>query len=118
PICELLYLLMRTWDEDAIDKDTAALLYMGIVGDTGRFLYNNTTELTLLVASKLIKYGFDASGLITKMHQTSKNAFQYKGYIIDQAEEHTSELQSRFDLVCRLLLEKKKESQKTMSNPT
>ncbi|HIW39161.1 MAG TPA: DHH family phosphoesterase, partial [Candidatus Jeotgalicoccus stercoravium] len=53
---ELLYLLMRTWDEDAIDKDTAALLYMGIVGDTGRFLYNNTTELTLLVASKLIKY--------------------------------------------------------------
>src|SRR5699024_12699301 len=27
-----------------------------------------------------------------------------------QSEEHTSELQSRFDLVCRLLLEKKKES--------
>src|SRR5207249_6793830 len=26
-----------------------------------------------------------------------------------QSEEHTSELQSRFDLVCRLLLEKKKE---------
>src|SRR5437868_10493387 len=28
--------------------------------------------------------------------------------IIDRSEEHTSELQSRFDLVCRLLLEKKK----------
>src|SRR5207249_12087689 len=27
----------------------------------------------------------------------------------DRSEEHTSELQSRFDLVCRLLLEKKKE---------
>src|SRR5207249_10153039 len=26
-----------------------------------------------------------------------------------RSEEHTSELQSRFDLVCRLLLEKKKE---------
>src|SRR5699024_12800113 len=26
----------------------------------------------------------------------------------DRSEEHTSELQSRFDLVCRLLLEKKK----------
>src|SRR5699024_11819353 len=26
-----------------------------------------------------------------------------------QSEEHTSELQSRFDLVCRLLLEKKKQ---------
>src|SRR5699024_12010033 len=29
--------------------------------------------------------------------------------VITRSEEHTSELQSRFDLVCRLLLEKKKE---------
>src|SRR5699024_11785651 len=29
-----------------------------------------------------------------------------------RSEEHTSELQSRFDLVCRLLLEKKKEKPK------
>src|SRR5438067_8369321 len=28
--------------------------------------------------------------------------------LVDRSEEHTSELQSRFDLVCRLLLEKKK----------
>src|SRR5699024_12214093 len=28
--------------------------------------------------------------------------------ILSRSEEHTSELQSRFDLVCRLLLEKKK----------
>src|SRR5437868_12034637 len=28
--------------------------------------------------------------------------------LLDRSEEHTSELQSRFDLVCRLLLEKKK----------
>src|SRR5207249_5643206 len=30
----------------------------------------------------------------------------------DRSEEHTSELQSRFDLVCRLLLEKKKNKKK------
>src|SRR5699024_12225102 len=30
-----------------------------------------------------------------------------------RSEEHTSELQSRFDLVCRLLLEKKKTETKT-----
>src|SRR5437868_8307471 len=29
-------------------------------------------------------------------------------HVPDRSEEHTSELQSRFDLVCRLLLEKKK----------
>src|SRR6266513_4871910 len=31
-----------------------------------------------------------------------------KLYLNGRSEEHTSELQSRFDLVCRLLLEKKK----------
>src|SRR6266705_3742363 len=30
-----------------------------------------------------------------------------------RSEEHTSELQSPYDLVCRLLLEKKKKKQKT-----
>src|SRR5699024_11285134 len=30
-----------------------------------------------------------------------------------RSEEHTSELQSRFDLVCRLLLEKKKQQNKS-----
>src|SRR5699024_12308308 len=32
-----------------------------------------------------------------------------------RSEEHTSELQSRFDLVCRLLLEKKKHTKNTLS---
>src|SRR5699024_12165566 len=30
--------------------------------------------------------------------------------LVVRSEEHTSELQSRFDLVCRLLLEKKKQT--------
>src|SRR5438105_11127168 len=34
-----------------------------------------------------------------------------------RSEEHTSELQSRVDLVCRLLLEKKKKTQITVLDP-
>src|SRR5438309_8176776 len=34
----------------------------------------------------------------------------------DRSEEHTSELQSQFHLVCRLLLEKKKNINKTINN--
>src|SRR5206468_7958795 len=34
-----------------------------------------------------------------------------------RSEEHTSELQSRSDLVCRLLLEKKKKKRKVSSKP-
>src|SRR5437867_13259369 len=33
-----------------------------------------------------------------------------------RSEEHTSELQSPYDLVCRLLLEKKKKKSKTLSD--
>src|SRR5699024_11310186 len=41
---------------------------------------------------------------------TSSPAVRFKsGAILNRSEEHTSELQSRFDLVCRLLLEKKKQ---------
>src|SRR5690349_382150 len=35
---------------------------------------------------------------------------------LTRSEEHTSELQSRRDLVCRLLLEKKKKTKKTSQN--
>src|SRR2546429_5013882 len=39
---------------------------------------------------------------------TTSGSRSYRGYSSDRSEEHTSELQSRLHLVCRLLLEKKK----------
>src|SRR5699024_11674904 len=39
---------------------------------------------------------------------TAVESIQYDNAFRMRSEEHTSELQSRFDLVCRLLLEKKK----------
>src|SRR5207249_8040253 len=39
---------------------------------------------------------------------SAKAANLFTNYPAPRSEEHTSELQSRFDLVCRLLLEKKK----------
>src|SRR2546422_6175076 len=37
---------------------------------------------------------------------------------VERSEEHTSELQSRLHLVCRLLLEKKKKIQRTKQAPS
>ena len=82
---ELIYLLMDLWDVHPIDNKTAACLYMGIVGDTGRFLYNNTSPLTFQVASRLIDFDFDAAKLNNQMHQSTKKAFMYKGWLISQA---------------------------------
>src|SRR5207249_8652157 len=49
---------------------------------------------------------------VAKVERENKNTH---GIVADRSEEHTSELQSRFDLVCRLLLEKKKKK-KTKTN--
>src|SRR5438067_9555710 len=44
---------------------------------------------------------------------------KYRSFLVGQrSEEHTSELQSRFDLVCRLLLEKKKKTTRTSTHTT
>src|SRR2546422_5654716 len=40
------------------------------------------------------------------------------GTLVDRSEEHTSELQSRLHLVCRLLLEKKKKQKENHDHPT
>src|SRR2546422_4450388 len=48
---------------------------------------------------------------------TLQGAAERSGYHKDRSEEHTSELQSRLHLVCRLLLEKKKK-QKQQGNRT
>ncbi|CEA00749.1 Bifunctional oligoribonuclease and PAP phosphatase NrnA [Jeotgalicoccus saudimassiliensis] len=82
---ELIYLLIGMWDSSAMNDEAAALFYMGIVGDTGRFLYNNTSQLTHAVASKLKEYHFDAADLNNQMHKSSRNKFKYKGYLIHNA---------------------------------
>src|SRR5215207_1409094 len=53
---------------------------------------------------------FRSQGLDTHQAEAKMQLFlrsQVKG-LLRRSEEHTSELQSRVDLVCRLLLEKKK----------
>src|SRR5699024_11886351 len=48
----------------------------------------------------------------------SSLATNFRDSLVPRSEEHTSELQSRFDLVCRLLLEKKKERKRRQTEST
>src|SRR5699024_11699485 len=75
---------------------------------------DSKTASTALAASFLDSSLFSATALIKSvlfMTFTSSQKFH-----LVRSEEHTSELQSRFDLVCRLLLEKKKISDMTTIN--
>src|SRR5216683_5583049 len=51
----------------------------------------------------------DPRAAIVREHHAHRFAIDHDGFV--RSEEHTSELQSRSDLVCRLLLEKKKNIQ-------
>src|SRR5689334_23985357 len=48
--------------------------------------------------------------VLKAMSDVGADMLQKAGMNVDRSEEHTSELQSQFHLVCRLLLEKKNHS--------
>src|SRR5690242_21448773 len=59
--------------------------------------------LAAIVVPKLVGRGEDA-----KIKATAAQITAFKTALAARSEEHTSELQSHVNLVCRLLLEKKK----------
>src|SRR5699024_10240009 len=70
----------------------------------------NTSPLTTfptLTSLTLFKASSNKFASVSLMDNVLLNDYNYTCYS-RRSEEHTSELQSRFDLVCRLLLEKKK----------
>src|SRR5437667_10043825 len=87
---------------------------------TSSFFFNDTptTEIytlsyTTLFRSLLVGHGagIHGPGAAAELHRAIRQAAPRA-----RSEEHTSELQSHHDLVCRLLLEKKKHSsRKTMA---
>jgi bifunctional oligoribonuclease and PAP phosphatase NrnA len=59
--CEVLYRLL---DENQIDRQIAALLYLGIIHDTGVFKHSNTTQSTMEIAGRLMSKGIEFSRII------------------------------------------------------
>ncbi|MBC1473715.1 bifunctional oligoribonuclease/PAP phosphatase NrnA [Listeria grandensis] len=68
--------------ELALNEAAARLFYAGIVGDTGRFLFPNTTPTTLRYAADLVTFPFDRTEIFTKMYETPMNAVKLSGYIL------------------------------------
>src|SRR5689334_23831907 len=58
------------------------------------------------------RIGMDVYGTNTRVEQVALGEFD-AGDELERSEEHTSELQSQFHLVCRLLLEKKKKKNRS-----
>ena len=83
--CELISLFALD-NHLKMDAYIAKLLYAGITGDTGRFLYPATTARTLQVASQLREYPFDFATLARKMDSFSYKVAKLQGYVYDHLE--------------------------------
>jgi len=55
---EMIFTLLMKWNIE-VNKSSARALYMGIIGDTGRFMYSSTTARTLSIAGKLLNKDID-----------------------------------------------------------
>jgi bifunctional oligoribonuclease and PAP phosphatase NrnA len=53
-----------------LTTDIAAALYVGLVTDTGRFQYTNTTPKALRLAAELVEAGADVHGIFVHVYET------------------------------------------------
>ncbi|HET7578374.1 MAG TPA: bifunctional oligoribonuclease/PAP phosphatase NrnA [Bacillales bacterium] len=91
-VSEMIYELCEYGkDRGLVLTDRAAfLLYAGIVGDTGRFLFDNTTEKTFRVAAGLRKYDFSIADLYTELDKMKLNVIRLDGYVLQSFEMYSS----------------------------
>lgn len=54
----------------ALTPEIAAALYVGLVTDTGRFQYTNTTPKSLRLAAELVEAGADVHGIFQHVYET------------------------------------------------
>ncbi len=86
---EMIYEFAKELGLNLNDK-TARLLFAGIVGDTGRFLYPSTTEKTFLYAGELIQYQFSRTELFDQMYEMKSNIVKLNGYIMQNFDMRQS----------------------------
>lgn len=66
-----------------LNKEAASKLYIGIVGDTNRFLYSYTTTKTFDLVSKMIKTtNLDFTNLYENMYLRNLKEVRYQSYVI------------------------------------
>ncbi|MGO4888700.1 DHH family phosphoesterase [Anaerobacillus sp. MEB173] len=67
-----------------LNQKAARLLYAGIVGDTGRFRFPNTTEHTFRFTSELVKVGFSRTELYEQLYKKNLKVARFEGYILQK----------------------------------
>lgn len=83
-ICELFTYFEKHGAK--LTDNAARLLFAGIVGDTGRFRFSNTSPRTYYWASKLTEKNFSMTDLYDKMYETTLPLLRLEGYVLSTVE--------------------------------
>lgn len=81
---EMIYELFEAGKSEGfkLSDEGARLLYAGIVGDTGRFLFPSTTKKTFQFAAELVTYQFDRPELYQNLYSVEMNIMRLRGHIL------------------------------------
>ncbi|MFC4355919.1 bifunctional oligoribonuclease/PAP phosphatase NrnA [Chryseomicrobium palamuruense] len=78
-----LFLVAKQEEGWQMNATAARLLYAGIVGDTGRFMFSSTSLATMTYAGELMSFDFDRTKLFNDMYEVSPNVLKLKGYVYE-----------------------------------
>ncbi|MFD1465677.1 bifunctional oligoribonuclease/PAP phosphatase NrnA [Lapidilactobacillus mulanensis] len=67
-----------------LNTEAARVLYAGIIGDTGRFLYSDTSQHTFEVAAQLVGHGFSHSDVSQNLNEISLNQAKLQSVVYDK----------------------------------
>ena len=81
---EMIFDLNTAWNlnDSNVSERASRVLYLGIVGDTGRFLFDNTTTHTMEVAAQLMTKEFERNKLLNQLSEHDPELLHFQGYIL------------------------------------
>ncbi|MBR2281258.1 MAG: bifunctional oligoribonuclease/PAP phosphatase NrnA [Spirochaetales bacterium] len=83
-VCEMIAAFACTFQEELkLTKRAALLLYTGMVTDSGRFQYIETTAETLRMAAFLLETGIDTQSLYANLYMEDFDYYRFKSHVYE-----------------------------------
>lgn len=80
---ELCCDVLLNWKGTKISKEAARYFFIGLVGDSGRFMYSSTTAHTFAIAQALIRTGISISDIYLEMYEKKLADLKVTAYILN-----------------------------------
>lgn len=81
---ELVALMLLSMGKAPLSKEAARYFYIGIVGDSGRFLFPEVSPMTLRVSADLLETGIDKKKIYAEMYLTSQKELEFKKDVLNR----------------------------------